>query len=55
MISERVSAEPNAEANLRDIAETIEIIADFIETNKYGIERQLIKRMNNAELVSFTK
>ena len=53
---ERVSAEPNAEANLRNIAETIDtIIADFIEINKYGIEVQSIKRMSNAELVSFTK
>ena len=41
--------------NFGNIAETIEIIiADFIETNKEGIENQLIKGMSNAELVSFT-
>ena len=54
--TERASAEPNAEAHFRDITETIDIIiADFMETNNNGIERQLIQEKINAELVSFTK
>ena len=52
----RVGSEPNLEANLALMAESIDkIIASFIETNKNGIEFQSIKRMTNAELVSLYK